>query len=715
MQIVLVVTLMLLSLRAYSFGYEWISQSPRYIEEAISANMAAPRIFCAVGEGYQRFEQTYYPYQNCAVGEGYQRFEQTYYPYQNCLEEVCGSKETGYVPLVTQEYDSRVDNIEQLKQSRMGLLLSEKIQTYYKEDSSVISDEDKKKYLEMAETPLEHIIVDNNGAMGFLIFVRKDVTVAFGLIDIESKADDKEGPFEDKSVEDIELLKQLEREKLFKDMDLESIERIKTLKENIVSFLNSKAVQGRAQMSPEGGLFSSQRFFLAKYGDIPLKDAILRYINELETIEQRYTKNLDGLFSFPINNLASLKIKAENGRITSLELKILINEGFSPELYSVFFNHQDKYANETTKKVENNWKNRIQEISTEELKRILTNEFENLQEEKRKESERVDKKKEHAIDICVIKYHRNMAKYPTVENIDDLEKTAFAAKNHFIDKMRNLEGISPQSKATIVEKLGKIRFQMPFSKREFERNFMRLLDDKIENARRQNLSRDKIDPKKTFTIWAYFALFPNDTDEEEEEDLDGEITEICKSMDQDAFSDATLVASGDIQLAYTLAKGPEYYQRQVIYHELGHNLQAMLEQEGISRQSLLSFEETKSCVGDVQQYVSQDKFEQFISEDFADWMSFKIEDSFSKPKGCENLYQDDNGIYEEYSVMRGNIKDDTFHSSLIFRILRYYAAHKRPLPRSCEDALIGEGLLTGLEYQCGFFPKRNIRNSADGR
>ena len=76
-------------------------------------------------------------------------------------------------------------------------------------------------------------------------------------------------------------------------------------------------------------------------------------------------------------------------------------------------------------------------------------------------------------------------------------------------------------------------------------------------------------------------------------------------------------------MSYTLALGSPSFQRGVIYHEMGHYLEKILRGEGISQATSRAFGETEGCLNKVQQYVSGDRYRNFLSEDFADLVSAK--------------------------------------------------------------------------------------------
>ena len=230
------------------------------------------------------------------------------------------------------------------------------------------------------------------------------------------------------------------------------------------------------------------------------------------------------------------------------------------------------------------------------------------------------------------------------------------------------------------------------------------LNNKISNNKKtKEALENNLDMKSLFTFFAYTVAFPNEigggNDEDDDEEYDGDIAEVCQGLEQPAFSDATYTAFGEVKVSYTLAKAPKNYQLQVIYHELGHNLDRILRESSISDATSKAFKVTESCLGEIQKKVSgEEKHKNFFGEDFSDWIAAKVENDFTKSADCEYLsYDEESQQYKNNTIFADN--EDSVHSSTVFRVMRYYVDKGKELPGACREPLTQEGVL-GLEQQC---------------
>lgn len=180
-----------------------------------------------------------------------------------------------------------------------------------------------------------------------------------------------------------------------------------------------------------------------------------------------------------------------------------------------------------------------------------------------------------------------------------------------------------------------------------------------------------------------------------------DISNLCQELEQQPFSDAAITAFGNIMLSYTLALGSESFQKGVIFHELGHNLGRIFnENPKLSQLSLKNFQETKKCLLGIHSGLSVDKASKYFAEDYADFVARKLSPSDSRSPDCEFLrYSKDLNEYEQNSY-ENPFADDP-HSIELFRVIKSLIDLNGTIPNSCKTALEQEAILT-LPETCHF-------------
>lgn len=637
---------------------DWLVDLPSYIDKAIKIN-SEERIYCKADES-----DTANTHKN---------------PYQACLEKICGHPKSFTSALDSWKKDyvelSGKDT-EELKKTPVGKILHQKIDEFYKEDSYHIADEEmKKEFLEMASNPIDNTKVSVHGASGIIVALEDINILNHGEYNNET------GRYEIK-------------DSVFEGLDAAKKARIEDLKKVFEARINSQEEQYRH--------VSSQEFIKRKYPNLDLRSGILKYIEKLSSIEDKFIKNIGGIIPFPLD-LVNLQKRTEYNEISSVELDKMIAEANSIELMGHIFDHQDKFGDEIAAEVSDKLKKWFQGKSSEEVKKLL----EKKMIEKHKEQVEGDKKRfqerDKSTEICLDSYHRNSNLFPDEDSIDKLKTTVDFAKGNFIAKVLGMSWLSEESKKHIKSSLEEIRFKLPYSKSTYKDVLINSLSKKLSiNKKSNEFLKNNWDMRSLFTFFTYSVAFPSKiggNDDDEGKEYDGEIAEICQGLEQRAFGDSTYTAFGEVKVSYTLAKAPRNYQLQVIYHELGHNLEKILRESSISDATNKAFKVTESCLGDIQKKVSgEEKHKNFFVEDFSDWIAAKVENDFTKSADCEYLsFDQESQQYKNNTIFADH--EDTLHSSTVFRVMRYYVDKEKDLPDECREPLTQEGIL-GFEQQC---------------
>jgi hypothetical protein len=656
LSLVLFCTLFSITVKATS-DLEWLVDLPSYIDKAIKSN-SQEKLYCnAVEETLSKTNQN---------------------PYQSCLEQICGDPETftSALDLWTKDYiELSGKDTEELKKTPVGKILNQKIEEFYKEDPNRLGNEKmRKELLEMANKPLQNMKVSIHGASGFLVAFE-----GFGIFN-HGKYNEDTDKYE---IQESAFVGVLESKR----------DRLKDLKVKVEDRINSVEQQYR--------YISAQEFMKIKYPSLDFKSGVLKYIEELSIIEGQYIKNVGGLLPFPLD-LPLIKNKVKTNDISSVELDIMIQEASTVELFGDIFAHQDKFGKEISTEVESKLKDWFQDKSSDELKLLLKNKMTESQKEEVEEDKKRFLERDKSVEVCLDSYHRNAKLFPEKSEIQNLNVTVIDAKKIFIKKVLAMSGLSTESKEHIKARLDAIRFKLPYSKATYKDVLMNSIDGKITNNKKtKNALNNNFDMNSMFTFFTYTVAFPNEigVDDEDEEESDGDIAELCQRLEQEAFSDATYTAFGEVKVSYTLATAPKNYQLQVIYHELGHNLDRIFRESSISDATSKAFKVTESCLGDVQKTISGDgNHTNFFGEDFADWVAAKVETNFTKSADCEYLkFDSDSGQYKNKTIFTD--QDGAVHSSTVFRVLRYYVDKNKDLPKECSESLISEGVL-GFEKKC---------------
>ena len=228
---------------------DWLVDLPSYIDKAIKIN-SEERIYCKAGES--------------------DTVSTTKNPYQGCLEKICGYPKnfTSALDSWNKDYvEFSGKNTEELKKTPVGKILHQKIDEFYKEDPNRIGDEEKKKkVLDMASNPIDNTKVSVHGASGFI--------VAFEGFNIFNHGEYNE------ETEKYEI-----KDSAFEGLGAAKKARIEDLKKVVEARINSVEEQYR--------YISAQEFIKRKYPSLDLRSGVLKYIEKLSSIEDKYIKNID--------------------------------------------------------------------------------------------------------------------------------------------------------------------------------------------------------------------------------------------------------------------------------------------------------------------------------------------------------------------------------------------------------------------------------------
>jgi hypothetical protein len=453
---------------------------------------------------------------------------------------------------------------------------------------------------------------------------------------------------------------------------------------------------------PRRGLrsFSSIGYIKSLYPDKNEADAIVQYVKDMNKLAEESKASLGSLFPLGID-FNSVNLKIGNESLSPADLDIFVQQTGMLEIIQIALNYQKKYGQYIAKKKTGeliDWYKNNDDVA---IKKRLAEMEEKSKLDREKEKEEIIKKSIDAKTYCLQSIKKNQSLLPTQKEVDGLKSISDEAKKYFIQKVNALSTLSIESKKVIVSKLEQLTFKTPFSNEQYTKNLSENLDVILKEAQARNGLYTSGDFQKSHgSLLLYILAFPESFNDDESEDNSGEtddealaqsdILELCRSLEQEPFSDATYTAYGSVALSYTMAKAPVSYQRQVIYHEMAHNVDAIMKELGISSSSLVHFQKVRNCLYDVQKSMGVEKPKQYFGEDFADALAYQFSDTEEKPKMCEYL-QLENGEYSSHTILNENESD--VHSSDIFRIIRYYIDKNISLPQTCQDAIESEGIL----------------------
>ncbi len=657
---------------------EWLSNPTHKLQEIIDWATTPPTRLCA--EKLQSNHQS-------------SRSNDNNNPYQECLENICGPSDQ-FIPLRTRHYRKKYGlekfDAHQLKNTtRGGREISQKIAEYYSLEEQLELDPKRKAELKdailpMLENPVRHIELPTHGIYGGAIFGK--VYDIMDMVVIHTYNDEGE------------LIDTKLNEDSFKNIDDQLKAQYRELGQSYVNY-NKAPLRILAQNSVS-------KYLSEKYGNIPLQDAITKYIDYAIGLQERMQKNIGmSIINYPFD-LQELKIRAQNQAITSFELDQLVQITDPMGVFEVYFDYQDKYGREIAGEMESILLEWLKNKGKDELKALVEDEDEDSSEER----ERLAQSLKHSEEQCLAAWHQRYNLYPTQEAIEQLKQLSSEAKKNFIDKVEKAPGISNASKEKMTGKLDAISFQFPFSREFYHTSLIQALDQKIQQKRKFNQSILEIttNPKNMLTIMALNAMNEEESkdsqDETEDEDeLDEEIADLCSTfLEQKPFSDNyTITKFGAVNLEYDLALGPPSYARQVIGHEMGHNLHDIIaESNGISSETKAAFNEVRDCLTHMQSFIPGGNDEMYSEEDFSDLAAFIVEDGTFRPFGCYFLLQNPKGVFfNDLSIANSNPEDD--HSSWVLRILKYYVDKNITLPNSCQNALfLDAGILNFEAHKC---------------
>ena len=99
------------------------------------------------------------------------------------------------------------------------------------------------------------------------------------------------------------------------------------------------------------GISNIRGLFREKYGNIPLRDAVLRYIDEIESIETTYALNRR-MLDPPNYDLYSMRMAVEDNTLTDKQLEMFVEESIILKLFKVYFDQHNRYGQEFAQELE---------------------------------------------------------------------------------------------------------------------------------------------------------------------------------------------------------------------------------------------------------------------------------------------------------------------------------------------------------------------------
>ena len=590
--------------------------------------------------------------------------------FQQCLEDLCGSRDE-FVSLKTRQLRSeralQSADLSTLERTFWGQAISQKIDAYYNwYKATDISQKEtlvKQTLREIIERPLEHTnILPTRGPIGFFI-AREGHQM---IVDWQDNL----------------------------NIGLDGRQRHRELALTVKDMADSPRLSGLEH-------YSAEKFLRARYGNLSLREATLRYIDDAERLLVRDRKNTSGLFYQSLelpDNLRELRDKAQNRQLTSQELDYLVQSARNLSILEIVLDYQDRYSREIT------WELRQKLLSwsrhkTQSQRAALIHQIEGQVFGNR--MERLSREQQLAKEKCLVAFSQNYFYYPAQSEIDRLKDFVFRAREDFVEKIQASPGLSEKAKDVMALEIEKIFFKFPFSRETYRSLFMQLLDSKLARERESHsiiFSEDAQSLSLSLLIMAMNGRFQENT-----ESGNSDIAEFCtNSLQQDLIGDHIHYALNAIKVSYGLILGPPSYARQVLYHEIGHQLgQILVRERGIDSRTYGQFRETEACLSDRQARVGgRPSF--YLSEDFADLMATLAnsdEEDTSMPFACQFFYQDSTGLFWQPSLINTDEEDN--HSSYLLRILNSHVDQGGELPRSCQSALHEKTDIARFEdYRC---------------
>lgn len=602
-----------------------------------------------------------------------QKFENSY---QLCLEEVCGK--TGEFTSISSKWDESFKtysgrNFESGALHGKELEIYDLVKEYYAVDDEALNILDyKDDLLRLAKKPKENITFKDSELSKVLKL--SEAFEAFRNVTTSSKVD----------------------ESFYSNVDGSKLERYKSLGQRINIYLRDGSYIVRNT--------SSDAFIKVRYPDLSFEEGVKRYLQKAKAIEEMIKRYLEGFAALPTDTKAT-EVAFLNGSLERVELDIFIQSASVLELFGLAIQHAEKYSEEIEKELGQkllDWTNK----EGVDVLAAIDSSIKEVEESKAKEVEIKKTKLKADKNVCLDVYYRNINMLPSDAQIKKLKSVVEESKKEFISKINDSIDFSSESKMKIIENLKALNFKLPYSKSTFETSFIKSLKSSLQRHKSAYSKKLNAKVKDIFSFTLYSAAFPDalNEDEDEGDELEdgGEFQEDCTNFEQEPFSDATYTSLGEIMVSYTLAQSPEGAQKQIILHEMAHNLEHLLKDESItSLPTSAKFNKIRDCLNNYQELIVGKGSEAFFGENFADAIATKIEKGFSKPKAC--IYMKNNSENGEYiSDHIKNKNEGAVHSSVISRVLKYYVDKNVELPKSCKNALTKNGVVS-FEKQCELF------------
>lgn len=466
--------------------------------------------------------------------------------------------------------------------------------------------------------------------------------------------------------------------------------RMKAYLSEYESWMNKKGLIAQRTYDPE-------IFIKSTYPNLSLEEGIKLYFKKLETLQSEL-EAFSPFFDVASLNINSFQQKLELGHLTDIDLKLALAEGYKIE-----------NRKQLSKLLKDSYSDIVQEVKTDLesglSKLISENGLNTLNDRVKKGLNEVrnfyntdkENKVHDALFECTTAYDYTRIYLPSEKQINNYMQLTDSAKQDFMVALKSFSGISDSSKPALNNQIQKVRFAKPLSREAWLSTIEESLDQYIDN---EKSSKTRIDKARIIEGIALKSLAEDETEEgikNFSNVIYDPISSLCQNLNQDPFSDATLVATGIIIPSFSSVLMDEASATSIIYHEISHNLERFLN-SGVSEETNSKFKNSKQCISSMHEYLGEGgkSFGKYFKEDFADYMSALLLPKNSKNGICHSFSY--NRYIEEYNVdsfINDNEHDD--HSNSLFRVMRHKIDNGGDVPNSCVDAMASEGIFAVSE------------------
>ena len=332
----------------------------------------------------------------------------------------------------------------------------------------------------------------------------------------------------------------------------------------------------------------------------------------------------------------------------------------------------------------------------------------------------VDMAEAESLQVCAKELSKNATTFITSTQLNEMKSKVEIYRQEFINFVLSIPNISPLSKTIVLKKLESVEFQMPFQFEEWRALLFHSIDYLAmkKTFDSQHSFDDPFGANETaLSILMLLHRFDqNQIVTNRAGNSGNELVELCKELALKPFSDSAFSNQGMIRLSYTFFQGSPVYQRGVIFHELGHIFESIFkatdllppQKISLARLDKQSFQHTQECLLSVQKNLFLDRERKFLSEDFADLISFLALPKESPNFMCDYFFYGESGYTDGHLRLKlMNLNQNDNHSSLLLRLLKGELLFRGTLPSSCSEAFLEEegmkaSFLWPVNFLCHF-------------